>query len=218
MNTYMNSRRLEEGPELPETVKMIVSKMDPGLPMPDMVSYYVLENDRKLYLETDVDKNVLSLQRMILRWNLEDAGKPAEQRKPIYLYIFSPGGDVDLMWSLVDTIRASETPVVTVNMGVAASAAGIIYLAGHKRMMLRRSRLVIHEGSARMAGDAVKVMDATESYKKLMKQMRDYILERTGISAALLNRQRCHDWELDAEYCLEHGACDAIVDRLSEIL
>lgn len=184
----------QKTPEMPEAMKVIVKQANPGLPIPDLVSYYVLENDRKLFLDTEVDSTTLTLQRMILRWNMEDAGKPVEERKPIHLYIMSPGGDTDYMWSLVDAIEASETPVVTVNVGLAASAAGIIFLAGHKRLMTARSRLVIHEGSACMAGDAVKVMDASENYKKLIKQMRDYILSRTNITAAALNRQKCHDW------------------------
>lgn len=214
----MMTEQPHEAPRIPEPVKMILRQMDPGLPVPDLVSYYVLENDRKLYLDTEVDNNVLNIQRMILRWNMEDADKPVEERKPIRLYIFSPGGDVDMMWSLIDTIEASETPVHTVNMGVAASAAGLIFLSGHKRFMLRRSRVVIHEGSARMSGDAVKVMDAGESYKKMLKQMKDYILSRTKITAAALNKQKCHDWELDADYCLEHGVCEAVVGSLKEVI
>ena len=122
------------------------------------------------------------------------------------------------MWSIVDTIEASETPVYTIDAGVAASAAGLIFLAGHKRYMLNRSKVVIHEGSAHMAGDAVKVMDAGESYKKMLRQMKDYILSRTQINASVLNKQKCHDWELDARYCLDHGVCDAIIGKLSEIL
>ena len=214
----MKNTLATEAPAIPEAVKMVVSQMDPGLPMPDMVSYYVLENDRKIYLDREIDEHVLNIQRMILRWNMEDAGKPIEERKPIRLYIFSPGGDVDVMWSIVDTIEASETPVYTIDAGVAASAAGLIFLAGHKRYMLSRSKVVIHEGSAHMAGDAVKVMDAGESYKKMLRQMKDYILSRTQINASVLNKQKCHDWELDARYCLDHGVCDAIVGKLSEIL
>jgi ATP-dependent Clp protease, protease subunit len=218
MNVQMKNVQQTETPNIPEATKMVVRQMDLGLPIPDLVSYYVLENDRKLYLDNEVDGNALNIQRMILRWNMEDVGLPTEERKPIHLYIFSPGGEVDTMWSLIDTMEASETPIYTVNMGVAASAAGLIFMAGSKRYMLSRSRVVIHEGSARMAGDAVKVMDAGESYKKMLRQMKEYILKRTRISAAVLNKQKCHDWELDAKYCLEHGVCDAVVQRLSEIL
>lgn len=217
MNMQMNVQ-LAETPEIPEEARTVIRQMDLGLPIPDLVSYYVLENDRKLYLEREVDGNTMNIQRMILRWNMEDAGLPVEERKPIRLYIFSPGGDVDVMWSLIDAMEASETPIYTINMGVAASAAGLIFLAGQKRYMLSRSRVVIHEGSARMSGDAVKVMDAGESYKRMLKQMKEYILKRTKISAAVLNKQKCHDWELNAHYCLEHGVCDAVVEKLGDIL
>ncbi len=217
MNMQTNVQ-LAETPEIPEEARTVIRQMDLGLPIPDLVSYYVLENDRKLYLEREVDGNTMNIQRMILRWNMEDAGLPVEERKPIRLYIFSPGGDVDVMWSLIDAMEASETPIYTINMGVAASAAGLIFLAGQKRYMLSRSRVVIHEGSARMSGDAVKVMDAGESYKRMLKQMKEYILKRTKISAAVLNKQKCHDWELNARYCLEHGVCDAVVEKLGDIL
>ena len=108
--------------------------------------------------------------------------------------------------------------MITVNMGVAVSAAGRIFMSGHKRYMLSCSRVVIQEGSASMAGDAAKVKDAGESYKKMLRQMKVYIPERTRISASVLNRQKCHDREPDAKYWLEHVVCDSIAEKLSDIL
>lgn len=29
-----------------------------------------------IYIDTEIDENVLTVQRMILRWNMEDAGLP----------------------------------------------------------------------------------------------------------------------------------------------
>ena len=203
---------------LPDKVAVILNESGGSLPHPDQISYYVLENERKLYLDEDVGESILQVQRMILRWNAEDRGKAAEERVPIRLYIFSYGGDIDYMWSLIDTIESSATPVYTCNMGVAASAASLIFLAGHRRFMLKRSKVVIHEGSARMSGDSTKVLDASDSYRKGIRKMKDYILERTGISASVLNRQKNHDWELDAEYCAAHGVCDRLVGSLDEIL
>lgn len=191
---------------------------DQTLPDPDTISYYVLEKDRKIYLDFDVDRCVLTIQRMILRWNMEDRGKPVEDRKPIHLYVMSYGGDLDCMWMLVDAIESSVTPVYTVNIGVAGSAASLIFLAGHKRFMTKRGRIIIHEGSAHLAGDAVKVMDASDSYRKQLKQMKDYILSRTSITPQQLNKKRSNDWELDSAYCIEHGVCHAIVGSVEEII
>lgn len=212
-----NIPKLPDFENMPNMVGVLVKK-EGGLPNPDHVSYYALESDRKLYIDTEIDENVLPIQRMILRWNMEDAGLPECQRKPVRLFIHSPGGNTSYMWSLIDTIEASVTPVETVNVGMAASAAGLIFLAGRRRLMMPRAKLLIHEGSARMAGDSTKVLDASDSYRKDIRQMREFILDRTGIPAATLSRQKNHDWELDSETCMKLGACDQIIHTLEEVI
>ena len=177
-----------------------------------------MEKQRKLYLDFEICDDVLSYHRMILRWNMEDKGVPKELRDPIWIYIQSPGGDLYAMWSLVDAILLSETPVYTVNIGYCASAASLIYLAGEKRFMTPRAKLLIHEGSAALSGDATKLLDASDSYKKELKAMKDFILERTNIPKTQLMKKRANDWELDAAYCLENGVCHTVISSLSEIL
>lgn len=188
------------------------------LPDPELVTYYTLEKQRRIWIDENIDFSLLEAERLILRWNIEDAGKPAEARRPIWLYIMNYGGDADVMWSFIDVIESSATPVHTVNMGVCASAAGIIFLSGHKRFMMPRSRIVIHEGSASFAGDSTKVFDAADSYKNSIKAMKEQILKKTGIPAKLLNKKRNNDWELDAAFCLAHGVCDAVVESMEEII
>lgn len=187
------------------------------LPDSDDVSNWALEKERKIYLDCDVDERLMSIQRLIMRWNMEDRGIPPEDRKPIWLYIMSYGGDIDYMWMLIDAIRLSKTPVCTVNVGVAGSAASLIFLAGNRRYMMPRSRLIVHEGSAQLSGDAVKVMDQSESYKKQLKQMKDFILENTRIPRAQLMKKRNNDWELSAEFCLENNACEEIIESLDDV-
>lgn len=201
-----------------ENEVMELALPDPRLPDPDNISYYILEKDRKIYLEIGIGPDILTIQRMILRWNMEDKGVDIAHRKPILIYVMSYGGDLDYMWTLVDTIKLSVTPVITINMGVAASAASLIFIAGHHRKMLPNAKVIIHEGSAAMSGDAVKVMDATDSYRKELKRMKDFILQETKIPAATLNRRKNNDWTIDATYCLANGVCDEVVQSLDDIL
>ena len=188
------------------------------LPDPDQITYYVLEKERIIYLDCDIEYDVMIVQRMIVRWNLEDKGLEKKDRKPIRMYVHSSGGMVFYMWPLIDTIEASITPVYTVNLFMAGSAAALIYLAGHKRFMMKNSKMIIHEGQNEISGDAVKVLDATESYKKQLKKMKEFIVEHTNISKSLIMKKRNTDWELDAEYCIENGACDKIVETLDDIM
>lgn len=191
---------------------------DETLPDPDTISYYVLEKQRKLYLDGDIDENLMSIQRMIMRWNIEDKGEPQEKRQPIWLYIMSYGGDLDYMQMLLSTIESSITPVYTVNLGAAHSAAALIFLSGKKRFMTSYAKMVIHEGSAQIGGDAQKVQDQANSYKKVLAWMKEYILTRTKIPKKELMKRRTNDWELDAQYCLQNGVCDRIIETLDEVI
>lgn len=187
------------------------------LPNPDSITYYKLEKERKYYLDCEVTGSLMALHRMILRWNIEDKGKKPEERAPIWIYIMSPGGEVDVMWALVDAIKLSATPVYTVNVGVASSAASLIFIAGKKRFMTPNAKVVIHEGSAQFGGDAVKVMDFTDSYKKELKRMKQFIANHTAIAPKQLNAKRANDWELDAAFCLENKVCDKIIESIEEV-
>lgn len=192
--------------------------IDNVLPHPDEISYYILEKDRILYIENDIDEDLMYVHRMITRWNMEDKGLPLENRKPIWLYIMSYGGNIDVMLMLLGAIEASKTPVYTVNIGVAHSAASLIFLAGKKRFMSKYAKIVIHEGSAMIGGDAIKVQDQAESYKKTLKWMKEYILSRSNIPKATLMKRKANDWEIDAEYCLANGVCDTVFESIEEII
>lgn len=205
--------------EIPDLSQKIVDELS-GMVLPDSdaVSGWALEKERKVFFDVDVGADLLALTRLIMRWNMEDRGIPREERKPIWLYIMSYGGDIDYMWMALDTIKTSVTPVYTVNLGVAASAAALMFISGHKRFMMPSAKVTIHEGSAQLSGDAVKVMDQSESYKKQLKQMKMFVLEHTEIPRSQLMKKRNNDWELDASYCMDHKVCDKVVSTMDDII
>jgi len=189
-----------------------------ALPDPSVVTYFKDFSQRRIWLNLNVSENVFEFVRNIIQWNTDDKEIPAEERKPIWLYIFNYGGSADLMWMLTDVIAQSITPIYTVNMGQCASAAALIFMSGHKRFMMPSSTVLIHEGSGQIEGDAVKVLDQAASYKAMVKRMHNYILAHTGIPPATLNKKRNNDWELDSETCLKYGVCDCIINSLNDII
>ena len=212
--------KLSETLIYPDAVSIVEQFQNESLPDPDMITYYVFEKERKIYLDSDVDASIMSIQKMFMRWNMEDKrdGKTKETAKPIWLYIMSYGGDIDYMWVLIDAIKASIAPVYTVDLGVAASAASLIFVCGDKRFMTEHATVVIHEGSAQLAGDAIKVQDAADVYKLQLKQMKEFILAHTEIPKTQLMKKRSNDWTLDSSYCLKNKVCDKIITNMSEIL
>lgn len=206
-----------------ETIRQIVENItielpDQVLPDPAVVNYYQFEQDRKLFLDQDVGYPILEMIKLIMRWNMEDKEKPIEERIPITIYIMSDGGSLVYMWSMLDIMLASKTPIITVNLGVAASSAALIFMAGSRRYMLSKSVTVIHQGSAEVAGDANKIMDAVDNYKLELDKMKTFILSRTSINPKLFNKKNKDDWYIDADACVEYGICDKIVETLDEII
>ncbi len=88
---------------------------------------------RRLYINGEIDANVIdNVVYYIMRYNRIDKGIPVNERKPIIIYINSPGGSVVDGYGVIDTILLSETPVYTVNVAQCASMGFLIYLAGGK--------------------------------------------------------------------------------------
>ena len=151
----------------------------------DYSDRFAMENYeyRYLFLDYEVNECVISdIVYYILRFNMDDEGIPVEKRKPITLFINSPGGFVFDGWCVCDAIKQSITPVYTVNLGLTASMAFIIYLAGHKRFTMPHATFLMHDGSTLGFGSAAKVKDQIEFETGKMEQMtRAFIMERTNI-------------------------------------
>ena len=190
--------------------------------LPSLYSYtnWKMYNDRRIWMDDEINLNVLDYERLILQFNIDDEKNniPVDQRKPIWIYLMNYGGSADLTWSLVDLIISSKTPIYTVNMGVCASAASIIFITGHKRYMMPGATVLIHEGEGQFNGDATKVFDNVEAYKKMIKRMNEYIISKTKISKQMMSRKKNNDWIIEAKECKEYGVCDTIVSTITEIL
>jgi len=204
--------------ELPVAIGEVLDNGSGPLPDPDLVNFYKLAEKRIIYLDFDIDIDVMAIHRQIMLWNMEDKEIEPDQRQPIKLVIYSPGGYMGHMWSIVDLINASKTPVWTINIGQASSAAFLIFVSGKQRFMTKNAVCIVHEGSAEMGGDAVKVMDAATSYKEDLKRMKQYITEHTGIPMRMLTSKRANDWTITSDKCLELKACDKLIDSLDDIL
>ena len=165
-----------------------------------------------------MDDNTLEWEKQILLWNMEDQGIPAEQRQPIWIYLFNYGGSFDMEWSFIDLIDASATPIYTVNMGVCASAAADIFIAGKKRFMTKNARTMLHQGSAGFQGDSQKLFDQVDDYKRQLERTKQFILERTHISSRAYGAHLKDDWWLNAEECLKHGVCDQLIESIEDVL
>lgn len=101
------------------------------LPSPELLTFYKNFEDRILWIDNEINDYSIEYAKYIMQWNRDDklAGIKKEDRKPIKLLFFSPGGDLNINNMLVDTIALSETKVIGINCGMAASAACFTFMS-----------------------------------------------------------------------------------------
>jgi len=187
------------------------------LPDPELLNFYKDIKNRSLWVG-DVDDSLLEYMKLILEWNREDIGKKSEERKPIKIHLFSYGGEVDSCFAFISLIKLSKTPIYTINMGMAASAGALIFLAGHKKLAMDGSVILIHQGSGSITGTAGQISDANEAYNKVLDKMEKYILENTKIPKKTYIKMKKNDWTILSDKFLEYGISDEIVSDIDSIL
>lgn len=190
------------------------------LPNPMLLDSYVDRKNRLILIDYDIDDCLLhEVGRQILEYNREDKGKPVCDRTPIVILINSVGGCLDSTYATIAIMETSKTPIVTVNMNCAYSAAGLILMAGHKRYCMPRSQVLIHSGSAQgIGGNFEDIQESTKSYKKMVEEMREFIVSKTKIDKALMKKNQSRDWYLDTIQQTELGVVDEIITDLDVIL
>lgn len=187
------------------------------LPNPDLRDYYRDEEERIFWLDDSVGDCAEDLIKMILRCNKEDKGKPAEERKPIKIFIDSPGGDVTFMWSIINMIETSKTEVWTINYCTAYSAAAEILASGHKRYAFKGSHVMVHSGSCAYSGQADQVESMKKYFDKLSKKTVDHLMAKTKIDPKAFKRKATVDWFMDEYEALEKGVIDEIIEDFDDI-
>lgn len=105
--------------------------------------------ERRIYVNCDIDENIINFAVYhILRYNRMDKDIPINERKPIKIYISTPGGVVTAGYALIDAIMTSKTPVYTINLGTAYSMGFLIFIAGTKRFSMPSATYLLHDGSS----------------------------------------------------------------------
>ena len=169
----------------------------------------------RVMLLNDIDEAVAdAISHLIRFWNRMDQGVPIHERKPIKIYIDSCGGSLVGALTIADSIKMSDTPVYTINMGAAYSGGLLVFIAGHKRFGYKSCSFLFHEGSTTIGNvDAGKFRNYASYYEKLIQRMKGYILDCTKITEEEYKEIRNDDYWFFIEEALDKGICDEILEE-----
>lgn len=168
---------------------------------------------RHLFLGEIDDSVGEAIESLIRFWNqIDDENKvTADERKPIYIFINSPGGDLSATFTMIDAIAMSKAPVYTVNIGCAYSGGFLTFLAGHKRIAYPNSTFLFHEGSvSEVGGDAGKFQNFSAFYKERLEAMKEFVLAKTNMIEDFYESIKRDDFWMTAAQAIEYGVADEI--------
>jgi len=132
--------------------------------------------------------------------------------KPITLWLNTPGGSCTNGMALVNIIRASVAPIITViNMEV-ASMGSHISVAGDVRKMVHNGLWMAHDAKGGTNGDYFgKTFDRVIGLKKLYEILEDNYRANTKLTEKELEKAQSGELWYSAEDCLKKGIIDEII-------
>lgn len=169
---------------------------------------------RQIILTGEVNKDLAdSIARQLLILDAED------EKSPIYMYIDSPGGDVDAGFAIYDVIRFVKAPVYLIGMGLIASAATLILSAvdKDKRLGLPNSRYLIHQPLGQMRGVATDIEIYAKDMEKIRAKLNKIISDATGTSLEQVTKDTERDYWLDADEAVKYGLISKIITKKTDL-
>ena len=134
----------------------------------------------------------------------------------ITIYINSPGGSVLSGLAIYDVMKAVSCPVRTVCLGMAASMAALLFIAGDQRDMLPHSQVMIHDPSLAGAagGSALEMKALSDNLMRVREITGQVIAAHTGKSLEEVLATTSHDSYFEAAQAVEFGLADRVITAL----
>lgn len=181
-----------------------------GTPDPTADIYQRLLKERIVFIGSAIDQNTANLvcAQLIL---LESA----DHERDISIYINSPGGSVTDGLAIYDTMQYVRPDVSTICVGLAASMGQFLLCAGApgKRFALPHSRILMHQPSGAMQGQAADIAIQAEQIVYLKRMMAERIAFHTGQPIDRIETDSDRDRWFTAEEAKEYGFIDQVIDR-----
>jgi ATP-dependent Clp protease protease subunit len=173
-----------------------------------------LLKDRIIILGTDVNDdiaNIICAQMLFLEGD--------DSTKDIWLYINSPGGSVTAGMAIYDTMQFVAPDVATICMGLAASMGQFLLAAGApgKRFALPHARIMMHQPSGGVRGQASDIAIQAEQLIYIKRLMAERIAHHTGQTVEQVQEDSERDRWFTAEQAKDYGIIDQVREKRSEV-
>lgn len=208
---YDEDRLLIGKPPVPRNSKILMPS--PAYRVPETTRdewvrhHSPLYKERIAHLGQEIDDYVIN--QIISSFLFCDAEDP---KSPQYLYINSPGGSVIAGLALYDAMQHISSPVITANLGMAASMASFLLGAGvrGKRIGLPDTWVMIHQPMAGIEGQATDKRVEAEQVYRIKETILTMYAQMTGRTRDEMILDLSFDNYMRSEQAVEYGLIDKI--------
>jgi ATP-dependent Clp protease protease subunit len=170
--------------------------------------YSRLLKERVVFLTGEIDDTVANL--IVAQLLHLESEEPA---KDINLYINSPGGEVNALFAIYDTMQFIGADIATTCVGQAASAAAVLLAAGaaSKRSTLPHARVLIHQPWGGVQGQSVDIEIQAREVMAQRRQMVEALARHSGQPAERIERDIDRDFILRGQDAVDYGLVDHVI-------
>lgn len=135
----------------------------------------------------------------------------------ILLYITSPGGLATVGLAIYDLLRTRRNKVTVIGLGECSSAAVLILQAGHRRLLMPHTRLLLHFGQTDLSGRGSLTAEHLDAGAKEMARLNDTYLNilcarlKQPSDRWLIRRMLERETYITAQQAVEIGFADDII-------
>ena len=192
---------------------ILPAAFEPSAANPQADIFNRLLKSRILMLGTDVNDDVAN--QVCAQLLFLDAEEPG---KDIWMYINSPGGSVTAGMAIYDTMQFVGCDVATVCLGLAASMGQFLLCSGApgKRYTLPNARIMMHQPSAGLRGQAADIAIQAEQLTFTKRRMAELIAFHTGQPVEQITADSERDRWFTAEQAKEYGMIDNVIVKRAD--
>jgi len=181
----------------------------------EIISEKVYRENNNVYFYAEITRETISKLNVLLREAEEYCILTSYKLKieiPIYLHLFSNGGDIYSAFFAIDTIRLSKVPVYSIIEGATASAGTMISIICKKRFIQPNAYMLIHQLRSEFWGKMNEIEDEFQNLTKLMERVAQMYKDHSTLSEKKLKKLLKRDLWLDATEALKYGLVDELMN------
>ncbi|XP_038640909.1 ATP-dependent Clp protease proteolytic subunit, mitochondrial isoform X2 [Scyliorhinus canicula] len=170
--------------------------------------YSRLLRERIICVMGPIDDTIASLVIAQLLFLQSESNK-----KPIHMYINSPGGVVTAGLAIYDTMQYILNPISTWCVGQAASMGSLLLAAGcpGMRHSLPNARIMIHQPSGGASGQATDIAIQAEEILKIKRQINHIYAKHTKQMLSVIEGAMERDRYMSPVEAQEFGIIDKVL-------